>query len=47
MFKNIYVELIFGGTLPEEPDQDSITGDNDIFSAEAATFTYFIDRERN
>ena len=33
--KNIWLEVIFGGTTPRKPKQDYIFGDNDLVSAKA------------
>ena len=46
-FVNLYPDLFFFGTIPEEIDQDSITGKNDIKIAKAATWTYLTDTGRN
>jgi len=46
-FINLYPELMFGGTLPDEIDQDTFTGKNDITFARAALYTYLIDEGRN
>jgi hypothetical protein len=47
MFYNLYPELIFGGTYPEEITQDIATGKNDIVFAKATLFVYFIDLGRD
>jgi len=47
MFVNIYVDAVFGGTVPEELEQDPLTGENDLATAKASIFFYFMDGERN
>ena len=37
---------MFGGKVPREPDQNIITGENDIGLASAAIWSYLIDLER-
>ena len=46
-FINLYPELMFGGTVPDEIDQDTFTGENDITYARAALYSYLIDEGRN
>lgn len=46
-FINLYPEIIFGGYLPLELDQDTFTGECDITFAEAALYSYLIDEGRN
>jgi len=46
MFVNIYVEQMFGETIPKDIKQDFIMGDNDLRSAKATLYTYFIDLDR-
>ena len=46
LFKNIYVDNIFGGTVPADLTQDSITGRNDIERAFATSYSYLIDPGR-
>ena len=41
--KALYIELIFGGTTPINPEQDYIEGNNNLFSAAAARWGYEID----
>ena len=38
--KNLYIELMFGGTIPAEPEQDYEKGNNDLYAAAAARFAY-------
>lgn len=38
---------MFGGTVPDEIDQDTFTGENDITFAAAALYSYLIDEGRN
>jgi len=45
-FRSIFVENMFGGTEPEEVDQDTFTGKNDIKRAKAALYFHFYDLER-
>jgi len=45
--RNLYVDQIFSGTYPEETDQDSKTGENDIVFAMATNFVYVIDLGRD
>ena len=40
--KALYIELIFGGTVPRKPEQDYLNGNNNLFSAAAARFGYEI-----
>ena len=47
MFINLYPDLFLGGTVPEEIEQDSITGENDVALAKATLWTYLIDEGRN
>ena len=42
--KSLYIELIFGGTIPKEPVQDYETGKNNLYGARAARFRYEIDK---
>ena len=44
--KNIYIELIFAGTIPREPEQNYFTGENDLYAAAAARFVYVIGAQR-
>ena len=46
-FYNLPVDRIFGGTYPEEVEQDFMTGENDILYAKVATYTMFLDQTRN
>jgi hypothetical protein len=46
-FYNLYPDLIFGGTYPEEITQDVFTGENDIVFAKATLFVYFLDLGRD
>lgn len=46
-FINLFPELMFGGTVPDEIDQDTFTGENDITFAAATLYTYLIDEGRN
>ena len=46
-FINLYPDIFFGGTIPEEIDQDTISGENDLNLANAASWTYLIDEGRN
>ena len=47
MFINLYPDLFLGGTVPEEIEQDTITGENDVALAKATLWTYLIDEGRN
>ena len=40
--KALYIELIFGGTVPRKPEQDYLNGNNNLFSAAAARWGYEI-----
>ena len=33
--KNLFIELMFAGTIPKEPEQDYIKGNNDLYAAKA------------
>jgi hypothetical protein len=46
MFYNLYPDLMFGGTYPEEITQDTATGENDVVFAKATIYVYFIDLGR-
>ena len=46
LFVNIYIDQVFGQTIPEEVEQDFVIGENDVRSARASLFTYFIDLDR-
>jgi len=41
----MYVELMFAGTNPPEPEQNYETGRNDLYSAVAARFFYTFDNK--
>ena len=45
MFQNLFVEQMFGGTIPVEVEQKP-RGQNDIYQAKATIFTYLIDLDR-
>lgn len=42
----MYIELIFGGTIPKKPEQDYIQGTNDLYSAAAARFAYEFEKQK-
>ena len=44
--KNIWLEVIFGGTVPKKPKQDYVFGDNDLVSAKAFRYETRIRRLR-
>ena len=38
--KNLYVELMFAGTIPEQVTQDYMEGGNDLYAAKSARWMY-------
>ena len=42
-YNNLFVEIMFGGTVPKEPEQDYSSGRNDLYAANAARFFYNLD----
>ena len=38
--ETIYIDTFFSGTTPESPDQDLITGSNNLLEAKAARFSW-------
>ena len=44
-YNNIYVQLVFAGSIPPILEQDLISGKNNLFSARAARYTYFLDSQ--
>ena len=45
-YKNLFVEWIFGGTVPKDIKQDYVTGKNNLYSAKSARWLYTIDNKR-
>lgn len=45
-FRIIFLDTMLGGTTPEEPDQDTFTGVNDIEYAKAAKVYWVLDTDR-
>ena len=45
-FQNLYIELIFSGTTPKHPNQDYITGRNDLVAAKAARYGFALDHQQ-
>ena len=43
--KNLYVELMFAGTIPEVVTQDYTEGYNDLYSAKSARWMYTLDNK--
>ena len=44
--KILFTEIIFAGTVPEEPVQDYVTGKNDIYRAKSARWVYQFDNKK-
>ena len=42
---NLYIQMLFAGTIPKEATQDYSNGKNDLYSAKAARFAITIDRQ--
>ena len=38
--KSLYIEMMFGGTVPKEPVQDYARGNNDLYAAKSARWVY-------
>ena len=43
--KNLYVELMFAGTIPKEITQDYSKGNNDLYAARSARWSYTIENK--
>ena len=41
-YHNIFVQLVFAGVVPSEIEQDFLTGKNNLYSARAARYTYYL-----
>ena len=44
--KILFTEIIFAGTVPEEPVQDYVTGKNDVYRAKSARWVYQFDNKK-
>ena len=44
-YKNLFVEQMFKGTWPSTPEQDVVTGRNNLYAAKMARYEYKVNRD--
>lgn len=44
--KMLYIEIMFAGTIPKEPVQDYVKGNNDLYAAKSARWVYQFENKK-